>query len=243
MLGMLLHDIGKGKGHGHVAKGIPLIEALAARMGLPAEDADKVIFLVAHHLTMSHIAQRRDIDDPKTIADPRGGLQDSRAPAHALPAHLRRHARGGARRHDRLAGPDPLGSLRPDARAAHRRAAGAAHPRERGPAGHRGHARRRGAHRGGRAPGPALRPLPDHHLAPAHRRAPAAARPARRRRGGRHRALPPSRSGLFGAGGRHPGRARSLLAHRGHAGLPGHQHPLRPDPHARRRHRASTLSR
>jgi [protein-PII] uridylyltransferase len=67
MLGMLLHDIGKGKGHGHVAKGIPLVEALAARMGLPPEDADKVIFLVAHHLTMSHIAQRRDIDDPKTI--------------------------------------------------------------------------------------------------------------------------------------------------------------------------------
>lgn len=67
MLGMLLHDIGKGKGHGHVAKGIPLIEALSARMGLSPDDADKVIFLVAHHLTMSHIAQRRDIDDPKTI--------------------------------------------------------------------------------------------------------------------------------------------------------------------------------
>jgi [protein-PII] uridylyltransferase len=67
MLGMLLHDIGKGKGHGHVAKGIPLIEALTARLGLPAEDADRVVFLVAHHLTMSHIAQRRDIDDPKTV--------------------------------------------------------------------------------------------------------------------------------------------------------------------------------
>ena len=67
MLGMLLHDIGKGRGHGHVAKGIPLIEALTARIGLAPEDADKVIFLVAHHLTMSHIAQRRDIDDPKTI--------------------------------------------------------------------------------------------------------------------------------------------------------------------------------
>ncbi|MGH7416597.1 MAG: [protein-PII] uridylyltransferase, partial [Candidatus Rokuibacteriota bacterium] len=67
MMGMLLHDIGKGKGHGHVAKGIPLIETLTARMGLPSADADKVIFLVAHHLTMSHIAQRRDIDDPKTI--------------------------------------------------------------------------------------------------------------------------------------------------------------------------------
>src|SRR5215831_8682045 len=66
-LGMLLHDIGKGRGHGHVAKGIPLIEALTARLGLPADDADKVIFLVAHHLTMSHVAQRRDIDDPKTV--------------------------------------------------------------------------------------------------------------------------------------------------------------------------------
>jgi [protein-PII] uridylyltransferase len=28
-----------------------------------------VEFLVAHHLTMSHIAQRRDIDDPRTVAD------------------------------------------------------------------------------------------------------------------------------------------------------------------------------
>jgi [protein-PII] uridylyltransferase len=69
MLGMLLHDIGKAKGHGHVAKGIPLIRELTGRMGLGAEDAALVEFLVAHHLTMSHIAQRRDIDDPRTIAD------------------------------------------------------------------------------------------------------------------------------------------------------------------------------
>ena len=69
MLGMLLHDIGKGKGHGHVAKGIPLVRELTARIGLPPEDGALVEFLVAHHLTMSHIAQRRDIDDPKTIAD------------------------------------------------------------------------------------------------------------------------------------------------------------------------------
>ena len=81
MLGMLLHDIGKGKGHGHVAKGIPLIEALTARLGLPADDADKVIFLVAHHLTMSHTAQRRDIDDPKTI--------EALAEACLTPEHLR----------------------------------------------------------------------------------------------------------------------------------------------------------
>jgi [protein-PII] uridylyltransferase len=68
MLGMLLHDIGKGKGHGHVAKGIPLIQVLTARLGLPPQDADAVILLVAHHLTLSHTAQRRDIDDPKTVA-------------------------------------------------------------------------------------------------------------------------------------------------------------------------------
>ncbi|HEY7453836.1 MAG TPA: [protein-PII] uridylyltransferase, partial [Thermoleophilaceae bacterium] len=67
MLGMLLHDIGKARGHGHVAKGIPLVRELTARIGLPAADAGMVEFLVAHHLTMSHIAQRRDIDDPKTI--------------------------------------------------------------------------------------------------------------------------------------------------------------------------------
>src|SRR5438034_10180038 len=38
-------------------------------MGLEPGDGAVVEFLVAHHLTMSHIAQRRDIDDPKTIAD------------------------------------------------------------------------------------------------------------------------------------------------------------------------------
>jgi len=67
MLGMLLHDIGKGKGHGHVAKGIPLSQELTARIGLDPPIAESVVFLVAHHLTMSHIAQRRDIDDPKTV--------------------------------------------------------------------------------------------------------------------------------------------------------------------------------
>src|SRR4029453_10307629 len=57
------------KGHGHVAKGIPLIQTLGRRMGLPPAEAALAEFLVAHHLTMSHTAQRRDIDDPRTIAD------------------------------------------------------------------------------------------------------------------------------------------------------------------------------
>ena len=69
MLGMLLHDIGKAKGHGHVAKGIPLARELTARIGMPDADAGLVEFLIAHHLTMSHVAQRRDIDDPRTISN------------------------------------------------------------------------------------------------------------------------------------------------------------------------------
>ncbi len=69
MLGMLLHDIGKAKGHGHVKKGIPLVQELTERLALSPEDAGSVVFLVAHHLTMSHLAQRRDIDDPKTVTD------------------------------------------------------------------------------------------------------------------------------------------------------------------------------
>ena len=69
MLGMLLHDIGKAKGHGHVAKGIPLVRELTQRLGIGVDDAALVEFLVAHHLTMSHVAQRRDIDDPKTVSD------------------------------------------------------------------------------------------------------------------------------------------------------------------------------
>jgi [protein-PII] uridylyltransferase len=76
VLGMLLHDIGKAKGHGHVAKGIPLIEQLTERLALPAADAAALQFLVAQHLTMSHMAQRRDIDDPKTVGDLAGTARD-----------------------------------------------------------------------------------------------------------------------------------------------------------------------
>jgi len=69
LLGMLLHDVGKAQGHGHVAKGIPLIRRLSGRLGLPDAEAATLEFLVAHHLTMSHIAQRRDLHDPKTVED------------------------------------------------------------------------------------------------------------------------------------------------------------------------------
>ena len=67
MLGILLHDVGKALGSGHAAKGVPLIKALTRRLNLDPGDAATVEFLVEHHLILSHTAERRDIDDPKTV--------------------------------------------------------------------------------------------------------------------------------------------------------------------------------
>jgi [protein-PII] uridylyltransferase len=67
MLGILLHDIGKALGHGHAAKGVPLVKAVTRRLNLDPDDAATVEFLVEHHLLFSHIAERRDLDDPKTV--------------------------------------------------------------------------------------------------------------------------------------------------------------------------------
>jgi [protein-PII] uridylyltransferase len=66
-LAILLHDIGKALGHGHAAKGVPLIKAVTRRLNLDADDAVAVEFLVEHHLLLSHMAERRDLDDPKTV--------------------------------------------------------------------------------------------------------------------------------------------------------------------------------
>jgi [protein-PII] uridylyltransferase len=68
-LGCLLHDIGKGRGGDHSAAGVSLAQALLTRLGLPKEQCERAIFIVRHHLTMSHIAQRRDLSDPKVIVE------------------------------------------------------------------------------------------------------------------------------------------------------------------------------
>jgi len=68
-LAILLHDIGKGEGHGHTQRGVAIAETVLARMGLSAGDTAAVEFLVAQHLTMAHIAERRDLDDERLIID------------------------------------------------------------------------------------------------------------------------------------------------------------------------------
>jgi len=67
-LGLLLHDIGKGHGGGHVARGTRIAERVCARLRLGARAAEDVGFLVEAHLEMSQISQRRDLTDPALIA-------------------------------------------------------------------------------------------------------------------------------------------------------------------------------
>jgi [protein-PII] uridylyltransferase len=68
-LGLLMHDIGKGMGGNHTEKGIRLAERALARISQDQRMTDQVIFLIRRHLTMSHIAQRRDLSDGKVISD------------------------------------------------------------------------------------------------------------------------------------------------------------------------------
>ena len=68
-LGLMFHDIGKGFGGGHSEIGARMVHSIARRMRLNADDGALVEFLVRHHLLMTHIAFRRDLEDPKTILD------------------------------------------------------------------------------------------------------------------------------------------------------------------------------
>jgi len=67
-MAMLLHDIGKGHGK-QTERGEVLAREIAKRMGCSAIDVETIAWLVANHLLMSEVAFKRDLDDPKTIAD------------------------------------------------------------------------------------------------------------------------------------------------------------------------------
>jgi [protein-PII] uridylyltransferase len=68
ILSVLFHDIGKGEGGGHAEKGAAMIPTIAGRLGLSAEDSERLEFLVRQHLLFAHISQRRDLNDEKMIA-------------------------------------------------------------------------------------------------------------------------------------------------------------------------------
>ncbi len=66
---LFLHDICKGRGGRHAELGGELALSLCPRFGLDGEDTDLVSWLVHEHLLMSDTAFRRNLNDPKTIAD------------------------------------------------------------------------------------------------------------------------------------------------------------------------------
>jgi len=66
-IGMLYHDAGKGRGGDHSNKGARMVMDVAARLHLDADAAEQLGFLVRHHLTMHHLATRRDVHDPEMV--------------------------------------------------------------------------------------------------------------------------------------------------------------------------------
>jgi [protein-PII] uridylyltransferase len=68
-LSILLHDIGKGRGRGHIPRGTKIAERVCKRFGLGELDAAKVVLMVKHHVAMAQLAQRRDLNEPHVVTD------------------------------------------------------------------------------------------------------------------------------------------------------------------------------
>ncbi len=66
-LAALLHDLGKGDGHGHAKRGAEMAAEIGKRLGLAPQDIDTLSFLVAKHLFLVDTAMRRDLEDEALI--------------------------------------------------------------------------------------------------------------------------------------------------------------------------------
>jgi len=66
-LGLLLHDIAKGRKEDHSRAGMEVARALCPRLGLTQAETETVAWLVEQHLVMSSFAQSRDLSDRLTI--------------------------------------------------------------------------------------------------------------------------------------------------------------------------------
>ncbi|PRD43372.1 [protein-PII] uridylyltransferase [Phyllobacterium phragmitis] len=68
-IALLMHDIAKGRPEDHSVAGAKIARKLCPRLGLSPAETETVAWLVQEHLTMSMVAQSRDLNDRKTIED------------------------------------------------------------------------------------------------------------------------------------------------------------------------------
>ncbi|MGG7517406.1 [protein-PII] uridylyltransferase [Allorhizobium undicola] len=66
---VLLHDVAKGRQEDHSIAGARVARKLCPRLGLNEKQTEMVVWLIDQHLTMSMVAQTRDLHDRKTITD------------------------------------------------------------------------------------------------------------------------------------------------------------------------------
>ncbi len=66
-LGGLVHDLGKGHGHGHAARGARLVVPLAGRLHMSENETRLLSSLVENHLLLAETALKRDLFDEKPI--------------------------------------------------------------------------------------------------------------------------------------------------------------------------------
>src|SRR5213080_1983617 len=78
-LALLLHDSGKAVGaRPHSEASAIFAQRVATRLQLSPEQRKSLILLVDHHLTLSNIAQQRNLDDPATVVEMANVVKDQK---------------------------------------------------------------------------------------------------------------------------------------------------------------------
>ncbi len=78
LVAALFHDVAKGRGGDHSELGGTEVRRFCREHGIGGEDAKLIEFLVRHHLTMSHVAQKEDLSDPEVITAFAAQVRDER---------------------------------------------------------------------------------------------------------------------------------------------------------------------
>ncbi len=63
----LFHDISKGQGSGHEIRGEQTARPILKRLGVPPDEIEDILFLIRNHLSMTHLAFKKDLHDEALI--------------------------------------------------------------------------------------------------------------------------------------------------------------------------------